>query len=92
MSFQAPLVWLVQEDMSSASVLEAKSMTSKSPVWDILCCRAPNFGPQKGQKTDETMNFVVGEYFASEADETRWNEDWEEFSKLLKDKPATSTP
>ena len=51
-----------------------------------------NFGPQKGQNTDETMNFVVGEYFASEADEARWNDDWEEFSKLLKDKPATSTP
>ena len=44
------------------------------------------FGPQKGQKTDETMDFVVGEHFSSEAtNEWRWNEEWEETNDFPKE-------
>ena len=54
-----------------------------------------NFGPQNGQKNDESINFVVGDFFAGQSKETNkwnWNEDWEEpedFWIAKKSCPAT---
>ena len=49
------------------------------------------FGPQKAQKSDESMNFVVGDFFVSKADEWRWNEDWEELENFWNSKQASAT-
>ena len=48
--------------------------------------------PQKGPQTDESLNSVVNDVYASEASEWRWNENWEEPDNFWTNKPATTTP